>query len=258
MNTDLSSDFVLSVKSEDATKFLAELGKEFPKAAAIALNRTAEDVLAAQRQHIREAFMVRVPGFILPPQRLPREWRATPAQLSAFIALGPEFDPIAKKRRNILEPFEKGEPKRMRKYPVAIPTGYIRPTWSSSVPRKLYPRNLIGIFNKDGILTGMGTKARFKTRKYKTKSGVKTSSKSVGRYFTLGGSADRFWGLYERVGKGRIRRLWTFRTGVPRPRRLEFVPIAMRVVGERWPVNAQGVVDLFHEIAAARAAAGAK
>lgn len=254
----LSSEFVLSVKHEDTTKFLTELGKEFPKAAAIALNRTAEDVLAAQRQHLRESFMVRQPNFVLPPQRLPREWQAKATQLSAFVGLGPGFDKVATKRRNILEPFEKGEPKRMKKYPVAIPTGYIRPTWSSSVPRKLYPRNLIGIFNSDGILTGMGTKARVKTRKYKTKSGVKTSSKSVGRYFTLGKSGDRFWGLYERVGKGNLRRLWTFRTTVPRPARLEFVETAFRVVAERWPVNALGVVEHFKQIAATRAAKGAE
>lgn len=252
-----ASEFTLSVKDEAATKMLQELGQAFPKAAAIALNQTAEDVLVEQRQHIRESFMVRAPKFVLPPQRLPREWKATQTQLNAFIGLGPEFDPIAKKRRSILEPFEVGAPKRMQKYPVAIPTQYIRPSWGALVPRKLYPRNLIGIFNSDGALTGLGTKARVKTRKYKTKAGVKTSSKQVGRYFTLGGANDKFWGLYERVGKGALRRLWTFRTGVPRPKRLEFVPTAVRVIAERWPINAQGIADKFREIAAARAAKAA-
>jgi len=253
----LSSDFVLSVKDEGVTQLLIELGNGFAPAGVIALNRTAEDVLAEQRRHISEAFMVRVPRFVLPPQTLPSDWRATNKRLNAFMGLGPEWDKMAVKRRNILEPFEKGEPKRMQKYPVAIPTGYIRPSWGSLVPRKLYPRNLIGIFNSDGILTGLGTKARVKTRKYKTKAGVKASSKQVGRYFTLGGSGDKFWGLYERTGKKTLRRLWTFRLGVPRPKRLEFVDTAMKVIPERWEVNARGAVELYIKIAQDRAAKAA-
>lgn len=235
---------IVSVKDEGVTKLLAELGKDMPAIAVPALNRTAEDVLTEQRKHIREAFMVRQPRFVLPPQRLPREWKATPKALSAFIGLGPDFDPMAVKRRNILEPFEGGEPKRAMKYPVAIPTSYARPSWSSLVPRKLYPRNLIGQFNSDGVLVGMGTKARHKTRKYKTKAGVKISSKQVGRYFTLGGSGDDFWGLYERVGARRLRRLWTFRLSVPRPARLEFVAIATKTINERWATNVIGLLEV--------------
>jgi len=121
----------------------------------------------------------------------------------------------------------------------------------------MYPRNLIGIFDQDGLLTGMGTKARVKTRKYKTKAGIKTSSKQVGRYFTLGKSSDKSWGLYERTGKKTLRRLWTFRLKVPRPKRLEFVSIAMKVIPERWEVNATGAVELYVKIAAERAAKAA-
>jgi hypothetical protein len=34
-----------------------------------------------------------------------------------------------------------------------------------------------------------------------------------------------------------VRLLWTYKTSIPTPKRLDFVPVGQRVAAERWPVR---------------------
>lgn len=230
----------ITVDAKDFLSLLTRLSSFAPRAQEVAINRTVEEVLAEARTIIRRNFTVRVPGFILPPVQLPRVWRADAKRnrLFAVAALG-DFDgrnSIGARRSLILSKFEAGGQRDAGTLPIAIPTKAARPSPSSVVPRKLYPRNLIGEFNQEGTLTGLGRKARTKGKR----------QKAVGRFFVLGSSADRFWGVYERTGPAEsdVRRLWTFRRRIPIPQRLPFTATTQRIVATRFEPNLRGAIDL--------------
>jgi hypothetical protein len=239
------TDLTITVKGADRViAMLAELRGQLPYAQMIALNRTAEEILAGGRQQIRSAFTVRVPQFVLPPQRLPREWQARKDKLTARVTLGEGgAQKLGERRRAILEPFEEGRPKTFNQFgPVAIPTSYLRPSRSGLVAPKLYPRNLVGYFLRTGDFASLGRTARIATRTSKAKGQKK--GQAVGRYFVLGQSGERAYGVYERQSPTQIRKLWHYRSLVPRPPRLRFMETADRVFEARWQANLMGAIDV--------------
>lgn len=215
-------------------------------AAASGMNRTAEEVLGHQSNRIQREMMVRVPNFILPPARLPRVWRATPDKLHVLIALGDQrsfasnsqYD-IGARRARMLSKFGASQEKVAKdpiNYPVAIPTPSLAPFKAMRIPKRMYPRNLVGRFNKDGGFTGMGRTARERSVKRRRKGKTVQVMKQLGRYFVLGSpTSPRGWGLYERFasGPGGIRMLWKFRRSVPIPKLLDFERDAERIINER-------------------------
>lgn len=214
----------------------------------IALNRTAELALAEERKAIQRNFIVRAPGFILPPLQIPNAHRATKTRLAVAVKLGYEEQgrSIGNRRAQILSPFEEGTPKRGRlDMPIAIPTKAVRPDPRGLIPQRMYPRNLIGNFSVLGRFVSLGTKAREKRVFKKHKGTTKVFSRQVGRYFTMDprqqrGLSPRAWGVWERTGPGTrdIRLLWAFRIQVPRPARLTFHKTAQESVdrnfGREW------------------------
>lgn len=236
--------FLAEVKGADSIRTdLLKLRGLLPAAQVMALNRTGEDVLAGLRTQIAKSFRVRAPRFILPPNALPREMRATERNLSVRLSLGEGgTKDIGERRRKILEPFEDGRPKNASRIgPVAVPTTYLRPNRNNLIDPKLYPRFLLGIYNNAGELTGIGSKARIATRTQR-RLGTK-KGQQVGRYFVLGGASDKYWGLYERQTADRLRKLWNFRQSVPRPSVLNFFVSATAVFEARWAANFTGAVD---------------
>lgn len=214
-------------------------------AAASGMNRTAEEVLGHQSNRIQREFTVRVPSFVLPPARLPRAWRATPEKLHVLIALGDQrlgdrsqYD-IGGRRARMLSKFgvaQEKVAKDPKNYPVAIPTPSLAPFKAMRIPKRLYPRQLVGRFNQDGAFTGLARKARTVKRKRKRKGETVIVERQVGRYFVIGNPGwAKGWGLYERTGNGRgdIRMIWKFRKSVPIPKLLDFENDARRIIGER-------------------------
>lgn len=230
--------------TESLARTLASLKGQLPYAQMVALNRTAEDALTAVRRQVSSAFTVRVPQFILPPQLLPREWKATKEKRTARVGLGEGGSKkLGERRRAILEPFEEGKPKGFSAAgPVAIPTSLLRPSRSQLVDPKLYPKNLVGKFSTKGESMGLHRKARIATRTNTAKGTVK--GQQVGRYFVLDAGAGRGWGLYERIGPREIRPLWMFRAQVKRPPRLQFDRTASEAFASRWKANFDGAIDL--------------
>lgn len=232
----------ITVDAKDFLSLMDRFSKVAPRAQEIAINRTVEEVLAEARKLVQRNFTVRNPRFILPPIQLPKVWRADAKRnrLFAVAALG-DFDgrgSIGARRSLLLSKFEPGGQLNAGRLPIAIPTDTLRGAKSAVIPRKLYPRNLIGEFNQDGILTGLGRKARLKGRKRK---------KAVGRFFVLGNQSDRFWGIYTRTGPGEsdIRRLWTFRNRIPIPQRLPFTQTTQKIVDQRFEANLRGAIELL-------------
>lgn len=243
----MPADMTIRIDGADRVlAFLAETKGALAEAQVRALNRTAEDVWEATRQQLRQNFTVRAPRFILPPQILPVENRATHKNLRAKVNLGEGGNKqIGDRRRAILEPFEDARPKKTSRIgPVAIPTTYLRPNRSNLIDPKLYPRFLVGQFDSAGNFVGVGRKARVATRTQR-RLGTK-KGQQVGRYFVMGGEGDRYWGLYERQMTGessRLRKLWNFRNQIRRPAILNFYDTANRIFEQRWRINYGGALD---------------
>jgi hypothetical protein len=241
----MPADLTITIQGTDKVlAAYAAVRGQLPYAQMIALNRTAEDLLAGARHQVRAAFQVRAPQFILPPQLLPKEWRATKDHLQARVQLGDGgAKKLGERRRAILEPFEEGKAKTFNQYgPVAIPTTYLRPTRGNLIDAKLYPRNLLGVFLRTGDFAFLGRKARVSTRTSKKTGAVR--GQQVGRYFVLGQSGDRAWGVYERQSPTRIRKLWNYRSIVRRPPILAFTATMDRLFAERWQPNYLGALDV--------------
>lgn len=240
-----------TVDATEALSFLERFGKQGRYAQAVAINRTVEEAMAEGRAMILRTMTVRAPRFILPPIQLPRTARADAKRDRLYAAIQLGYDDggrqsIGARRSFMLSKFETGGRKVMRdsNYPVAIPTKELRSSASVLVPRKLYPRNILGSFDQFGQLAGLGRQARTKLGR-KRKDGTR-STKQVGRYFMLGGPTSKFWGAYERTGPKStdVKRLWTFKTSVPVPKRLDYYATAQRIVNDRFWPNLEGALEL--------------
>src|SRR6185437_8525203 len=162
-------DFKVEITGADSMlSEIAGIRQQLPYATAIAINRTAEEVLAEGRKEILENFDVRVPFFDLPPVQLPAVWRATKDRPIATVALGDNegVNTIGARRVAIFSKFELGGTKDASNpdFPIAIPTSAIRPSPADLVPRSLYPVNLGLAPRKDASGATIGGKRRGKVR----------------------------------------------------------------------------------------------
>lgn len=231
------------IDASEVLSFMERLSGFAPRAQEVAINRTVEEILAGARKLAKDNLTVRAANFILPPVQLPRHWRADARKnrLEAMAAWG-DYDgrnSIGARRSIILSKFDRGGTKTASatNNPIAIPTKALRSSPSTLIPRKMYPRNLVGTFDKEGGFTGLGRSARFR---------VSRRPRQVGRYFVLGGPNQSGWGLFERTGPGDrdIRKLWTFKQSIPIPRRLPFLDMAEQIVDERFTINMMGAIEL--------------
>jgi hypothetical protein len=226
-------------------QFIRQAPDQFAFAAAIALNRTGEDANAALRQAIPQAFTLRDPRLLryVAPSTLPRDQQANKHTLSVVLK--------TEAKGRILDPFEFGTPHRQASpdQPVAIPTGDLRFTKQTVIPRRWYPANLGLTPRKEAgslkpyYALGKGAIAKGLTP-FKTgaRGGVQVQGKL--RTFVLDpkyqrGVSPKQRGVYVRIGpdKGDIRMIWRFVDQVPRPTHLRFRETAERTVAERWEPN---------------------
>lgn len=255
---------VIRVDDSQLQVVLLQLSKSGEQTASLALNRTAEDVLADQRPKIKAAFTVRNERFFMPPQSVPLAHRAKPGRL--YVSVGLAFDDgpgsLGGKKQRILDKHGAAQTVSAKDplFPFFMPTPSLRPSVTELVPRSKYPRNLVGRFNTDGKFTGLGRTARIRPTRRRVKrrglmatlegAGVvgkvyKTNSKQVGRYFVLGQPSKRYYGVYERTGSGKqdLRMLWWFRPTIALKKRIDFEADASRVIAARWQVNYTGAFD---------------
>lgn len=197
-------------------------------AVSLALNNTIKDVQTAIRSGLHQRFAVRQAGFIERGIMIERGDFATKEKLTARVSLA--------KRAGFLRKFEEGGVKTAfdPTTPIAIPSQNIRPTFEAQVPLAMYPKNLRLVPRRD-------VKGIRPARVHQTRRGV-TQIKGKRRTFVLDPKHHfgvKTWGVYERTGPGRrdIRLIWTYKSKIPIPKRLQFVETARRVALERWPKN---------------------
>ncbi|MGK2934349.1 MAG: hypothetical protein ACSLFE_03790 [Gemmatimonadaceae bacterium] len=217
--------------------------KRIPYAISRALNLTAMGFRGAMRTGISRRFVVRVPRFILGSEKGMRSGLVHVAkgeessykrgQYSATVAVGGS-EPSSKSfgSRFILNKFEPGGERTSDdpNNPIAIPTKALRPSFSDKVPRAMYPKNLGHVGSRGHefgeLPTASGHNERSKKRPAKRARGT----------FVIGQMGEKQWGIYRRVGPGKndIQKIWSFRTRIPIPRRLQFYETAQAYVPNSW------------------------
>lgn len=250
--------FSVDIESENtAATFLSGLQKQMPFVQAVAINRTAEEVLAEGRREIQANFIVRVPAFDLPPTQLPSAWRATASRAIATVNLGDGDggrQGIGARRRSIFTKFEYGDPKVARDpaFPIAIPTTALRSSPTAIVPRAMYPANL----RLSPRTTASGsTLAALSKGKVRTLSGGMVRSKKqrrelglqgIGGTFTMANADGKVLGVFQRTGPGLrgYRMIWAFRQQINIPRRMDFAARGTAIINARFLVNLDGALAL--------------
>ena len=226
-----------TVDTSPAIGFLGRLKSEFPWACSVAINRTVELGLHAVRERMRGSMTIRVPGF-LPPQQLPRQWRATKEKLVAELrtGYGTTAGSLGARASSIFSKFEEGGAKTPQQ-PVYIPTKVLRPNKTDLVPRNLYPAKLMAAM-----------KAQSKGTRYGGRG--KSQLSGLYSYFMVGPQGGKAWGIWERFGAGReVRMVWAFRKSVPIPASLRFYETGMQVINDRFDGELWAATELMKELA---------
>lgn len=220
---------MIKVDTSEAVSFLNGLyAEQIPFAASLALNRTAKDVQDAERGELLANFVVRQPQFILGSVRIPAFSKKTDSPMQVTIEIGD--------RGGFLRKFQAPGVKQALDptTPIAIPSTNIRPSFGDLAPRSLYPKNL-------RLVPRRGVKGILPAQRHVTARGV-VQLKGKLRTFVLDPKEHRgvsTWAVWQRTGPGKhdIRMLWVYKTRIPIPKRLDFVPVGERVVRERWPIR---------------------
>ncbi len=222
------------------------LERQLPYAMSLAMNQVGELAMAAVRVEMRQEFTLRVPRFDLPPVPLPRVWRATKTRLALKLAIGDTDGGegwIGPRRERIFRPHEGGEIRQARdaQFPLFIPTTAIRPTFSSLVPRQLYPTNLRLVPRR---LPDNTTLPALRRGKVVTLAGAKISNRArrklglegVGGTFTINGPDGRPIGIFQRTGAGRrdLRMIWLAKQKITIKPRLNYFRTLREVWELRW------------------------
>jgi len=220
---------MIRVDTSEAEAFLDGLYRDqIPFAASLALNRTAKDVQQAEQGELAANFILRQPAFILQSVRIPKFSNKNDSPMEVVIEIGEKGAFLRKFQapgvKQALDPA----------MPIAIPSTNIRPNISDLVPLGLYPKNL-RLVPRRGVTGIIGPKRHITSR------GV-VQLKGKQRTFVLDPAEHRgvkVWGVYQRYGPGPqdVRLLWTLKSRIPIPKRLDFVPVGERVVRERWPIR---------------------
>lgn len=237
----------IDVRTQEVMTFLQRIHPQFPYAAMLALNRTAEDGLAALRSEIPRRFTIREVRLLnlVAPRQLPRPYRATTHHLAATV----RTDGYAR----VFAPFETGTPKTPTSrlggplaHTVIVPTGHLRPTRGTVIPRTLYPTSLGLAPRRDP----KGTTYYALGRGAITKKLTPVKGRSiVGKRGTFALIAGRHnirpsqAGVYQRQGDT-VRMLWALEPMVRRPRILNYQTTVETVVAERFRPNWEGAWEL--------------
>jgi hypothetical protein len=250
-------EFAIDVQGRDSVaSLLSGIQQQVPYAMMVAINRTAEEVLAEARREIRSGFIVRSPKFDLPPTQLPRTWRATKTRPIATVDLGDDDGGkagIGSRRRQIFSKFELGGTKHAidSDFPIAIPTRAIRPSPSQLVPKALYPVNLrlTPRTQADGSIL-----PALRRGKVRTLSGAAISNRArrqqqlvgVGGTFVIYDASGKPIGVFQRTGPGHrnIRLIWAYRQSIHIPKLMDFAARGSAIISERFGPNFDGALAL--------------
>ncbi len=196
--------------------------RQIPFAMANAINRTAEEVQQAERDHISKAFTIRRP-FVLSNVRIARSDFATKTRMQATIAIPDD---------SVLTKFEGGGIKSPRAggRAIAVPIDVKR--------------------NKSDIITNANRPRAFAF--VRARSSIKTRNAvymGKGRTFMIQLADGSGW-ILKRTGRGKkgalfegTSVLYVLRPQVRIPNLLDYYTIGETVAVRRFPLNMQGMLD---------------
>jgi hypothetical protein len=200
---------VIRVDIAATQKALNNLSKQLPFAVSLGLNRLANAGQKAQRDHTRQAFVLRREKFILDTiKRMPGEDFATKQKLSAGYRIDPSRDYLAKHEHTHEKHAIQGKPY------VAVPLPDLRRNKKGLVPKSLMPSAF-----KPWTDSGSVAEGAKRTFIVPTKSGNRVL-------------LQRFGGTR---GKHGVRALYLFVPSVHIDARLQFEQTARAVAQSQWP-----------------------
>jgi len=202
-----------TVDPRAALRLTGAVLRQFDYAVARALNLTATDFQAAERQRIEARFTLRRRDFVLRTVKIERAGFARRGKLYVDVGIDP--------KRDILAKFEPGGLKRARGGGALAVPQEVRRSQTEVIPRGRRPR-------------------AFHFRVHRTKRGA-VQLKGEKRTFILEQGFLR-GGIFQRVGRGRrstVRLLYLFTRAVPIEPDLRFVETARKVCQTRFTSNFQ-------------------
>lgn len=234
----------------DLEQFLKGFEDQLPFATAMGLTRTAKDVQAAEKGHLRGVLhrpLARTVNSI-------RVKPATKADLSAYIWITDEAHkgtpPLAYLRAQVA-----GGQRRPKRFENALRMAGILPAGSYVVPGKDAPLNAAGnlsagTYNK--ILTAL--RASSDPMQNRTDSRRSQRKAAAANYFVMK-SAGQPLGIYQRTNRSTIKSILHFVTKAPAyAQRIHFSEVADKVVGRR---GMQHMLDaITHAIRTSRRRSG--
>ena len=234
-------DIVVDVKSVE--ELFGSAKEQMPYAISRAVNKTATDVRDTMRREVLTRFTVRQRSFVVSQFQVSHTSDKRDSSIYAEITVGGAGYKGGTKTRDILSIFEEGGMKTSPDpaFPMAIPSTNIRPTFTASAPRALYPVNL-GLRPRRAIAGG------YKYPRRHTTSGGIEQLKGSRRTFVLDPltmQGVKVWGVYQRTGKGKhdVRLLWTYKQRLTVPALLGFQKTAEAVVDATWQENFSAAFD---------------
>lgn len=245
---------VIRTDTSQVQAFFTSIDQTMSKVAAVALNRTGEAAMREQRLKMLDGrFTIRAPQFDVPPANIPGPWRATPDKLYATVALFYDEGPksIGYKAKRTFAKFQVAQtvqPTGARQLtPFFQPTPVLRTTNAMLVDRKLYPRNLVGLFDTKGNFLGLGRKQRSNWRNKRLKNPAKKINLNglQATVFVLGQPGQDMHGIYARFGPGdNFHMIWHFMQEQKVPKRLDNYEDAMRAsFAIHWPDEMARAMD---------------
>ncbi|MEA3245552.1 MAG: hypothetical protein U9Q74_05295 [Gemmatimonadota bacterium] len=218
----------------DISSMLSGVALQVPYAASVAINNTLNDIQAAVRGHVHEAFHVRSPAYINRSIYIGSPDRARKDRLEGTVRINPNRDVLAK--------FE-GDTTKTPKASRSLAVPVFREKAPDIIIRRSDPlsvKKLMAAVAKGAGARGYGAGVvgQIKRRRAKGMHGPMQQE----LVFLISNSKGTF--LVERTGARQTRVLYAFKSSVPITPDLNFADIAMRTALDRWEANAEAALDL--------------
>lgn len=221
---------MISIKLDGADALISKLGdlerRQLPYAMKLGLNRTGEEIQAAQSAHLGEAFTIRRPWVQRYGIKIGKADFATKDKASVTVSVNPDMDFLVK--------FQDGDAKRPRSSRgLAIPIE-ARRTKSDVVQSSDRPRAF--------QFTSASSSIASRTTIYKGNKRTFMLQKPDGSGVIFQRTGRAVKGQKRTGPDPNLKVLYILRPSAPTPNTLEFYQIGTQVARDRFAINLQGML----------------